>query len=321
MYNLQGKKILVTGGLGFVGSNLVKALVNEHNAVVTVIDDLFSGDLKHLAGIQYEFIHGSVEDVELLEKHVEGKDVVFHLAARNIIVSNKNPREDLRVNVIGTFNVLNACKKLNTQRIVYTSTSSIYGNPTSLPIGEDDKKSFLNFYSASKYSAEIYAKTFYEVFDVPVAIVRYSNVYGYNQSPLNPYCGVIGKFFESAIAGEDLKIHGDGEQTRDFTFVTDAVEATIAAARYIKALGNEYNVGTGVEISVNTLAEHIIQVVGSKSGIQHIDRRDIDNIRRRVINIEKTRHDLKYQPQVSIKTGLEHTYNWYKSFIGVEIPG
>lgn len=320
MYNLQEKKVLVTGGLGFVGSNLVKTLVNDYNAYVTVIDDLFSGDIKHLTGVEYEFVEGSVEDTELLDKHIEGKDVVFHLAARNIIVSNKNPREDLRVNVVGTFNVLTACKKFNTQRIVYTSTSSIYGNPISLPIGEDDKKSFLNFYSASKFSGEIYAKTFYEVFDLPVAIVRYSNVYGYNQSPLNPYCGVIGKFFESAIAGEDLKIHGDGEQTRDFTFVSDAVEATISAARFVKALGNEYNIGTGVEVSVNTLASHIVEVTGSKSKIKYIDRRDIDNIRRRVINIEKTRHDLKYQPQVSIKMGLQQTYNWYKSFIGRGIP-
>jgi len=319
MYNLQGKKILVTGGLGFVGSNLVKVLVKKYMAEVTVIDDLFSGDVKHLLGIDYEFIQGTIEDIDLLERCVEGKDVVFHLAARNIIVSNKNPREDLQVNVIGTFNVLNVCKKHQIKRIVYTSTSSIYGNPTSLPIAEDDKKSFLNFYSASKFSGEIYAKTFYEVFDLPVAIVRYSNVYGYNQSPLNPYCGVIGKFFESAIIGEDIKIHGDGEQTRDFTFVDDAVEATISAAKYEKALGNEYNIGTGVEISVNTLAKLIIHIVESKSKIKYIDRRDIDNIRRRVINVEKTRHDLKYQPQISIKKGLEETYNWYKSFIGIEL--
>ena len=319
MYNLQGKKILVTGGMGFVGSNIVRSLVNEYNAIVTVVDDLFSGNVNHLLGIDYEFINGTIEDTDLVNKCVDGKDIVFHLAARNIIVSNKNPREDLQVNVIGTFNILNACKKYNVQRIVYTSTSSIYGNPTSLPIGEDDKKSFLNFYSASKFSAEIYAKTFYEVFDLPVSIVRYSNVYGFNQSPLNPYCGVIGRFFESAIEGQDIKIHGDGEQTRDFTFVNDAVAATISAAKYEKAIGNEYNIGTGVEISVNLLAELIIQIVGSKSKIVYIDRRDIDNIRRRIINIEKTRHDLKYQPQISIKAGLEATYNWYKTFFKVEL--
>jgi UDP-glucose 4-epimerase len=291
----------------------------DYGADVTILDDLFSGNLTHLSGIDYKLIQGTVEDIDLVNKSVEGKDVVFHLAARNIIVSNKNPREDLSVNVVGSFNVFDACKKNNIERIVYTSTSSIYGNPVSLPIAEDDKKSFLNFYSASKFSGEIYAKAFYEVFNLPISIVRYSNVYGFNQSPSNPYCGVIGKFFEFADKNQEIKIHGDGEQTRDFTFITDAVSATIAAAEYERAIGNEYNVGTGVEISVNKLADIIIEIAGSKSLITHIDRRDIDNIRKRVINIEKTRHDLKYQPLVTIRNGLEKTYDWYKKSIGIGI--
>ncbi|MEO5648072.1 MAG: NAD-dependent epimerase/dehydratase family protein [Chitinophagaceae bacterium] len=312
MYNINNKQVLVTGGAGFVGSNLVKTLVNVHNCKVTVLDDLFTGNLDHLSGVDYEFVQGTVEDVELVNNTVEGKQIVFHLAARNIILSNMNPREDLSVNVIGSFNVFDACKRYNVERIVYTSTSSIYGNPTSLPISEDDKKNFLNFYSASKFSAEIYAKVYYEVFSIPISIVRYSNIYGYNQSPSNPYCGVIGKFFESAEKNIEIKIHGDGEQTRDFTFITDAISATIAAAIYERAIGNEYNVGTGVEISINKLAELIIELTDSKSIVTNIDRRDIDNIRKRVINIEKTRHDLKYQPQVTIKKGLEETLKWYK---------
>jgi UDP-glucose 4-epimerase len=212
--------------------------------------------------------------------------------------------------VVGSFNVFAAALKYGIERIVYTSTSSIYGNPQTLPIAEDDRKSFLSFYSASKFSAEVYAKAFHEVHGLPVSIVRYSNVYGYNQSPSNPYCGVIGKFIDAAFKNEDIRIHGDGEQTRDFTFVTDAVDATISAAIYDKAIGNEYNIGTGVEISVNKLAELIIQITGSKSSIVHIDKRDIDNIRRRVVNIEKTRHDLKYQPLVTLKNGLTETISW-----------
>ncbi len=309
-YQLNNKKILVTGGAGFVGSNLVRALIKQHNAKVTVLDDLFTGHLKHLDGLDYEFVQGTVEDVNLVEKLVSEHQVVFHMAARNIIVSNKNPREDLNVNVVGSFNVFAAALKYGIERIVYTSTSSIYGNPQTLPIAEDDRKSFLSFYSASKFSAEVYAKAFHEVHGLPVSIVRYSNVYGYNQSPSNPYCGVIGKFIDAAFKNEDIRIHGDGEQTRDFTFVTDAVDATISAAIYDKAIGNEYNIGTGVEISVNKLAELIIQITGSKSSIVHIDKRDIDNIRRRVVNIEKTRHDLKYQPLVTLKNGLTETISW-----------
>jgi UDP-glucose 4-epimerase len=309
-YQLNNKKILVTGGAGFVGSNLVRALIKQHNAKVTVLDDLFTGHLKHLEGLDYEFVQGTVEDVNLVENLVSEHQVVFHMAARNIIVSNKNPREDLNVNVVGSFNVFAAALKYGIERIVYTSTSSIYGNPQTLPIAEDDRKSFLSFYSASKFSAEVYAKAFHEVHGLPVSIVRYSNVYGYNQSPSNPYCGVIGKFIDAAFKNEDIRIHGDGEQTRDFTFVTDAVDATISAAIYDKAIGNEYNIGTGVEISVNKLAELIIQITGSKSSIVHIDKRDIDNIRRRVVNIEKTRHDLKYQPLVTLKNGLTETISW-----------
>jgi UDP-glucose 4-epimerase len=317
MYNLKGKKVLVTGGAGFVGSNVVKALVNEHGAEVSVLDDLFTGDMKHLKDVDCTFINGSVEDVETVNKAIEGKEVVFHMAARNIIVSNKFPRQDLNVNVLGSFNVFDACRMHNVERIVYTSTSSIYGNPTVIPISERDEKSFLSFYSGSKYAAEIYAKTFYEVFEMPIAIVRYSNVYGTNQSPSNPYCGVIGKFIEAAFKNETIRIHGDGEQTRDFTFITDAVSATIAAATYDRAVGSEYNIGTGVEISVNNLAELIIEKTGSKSVIEHIDKRDIDNIRRRVLNIEHIRHDLRYQPTVTIKQGIERTIDWYRADKGL----
>lgn len=305
---------MVTGGAGFVGSNIVKALVEQYGADVTVFDDLFTGTLVHLEGIHHRFVKGSVEDADLLLECIKGMDVVFHLAARNIIVSNKNPREDLSVNVVGSFNVYDACLKNKVERVVYSSTSSIYGNPSSIPVSEDDRKSFLSFYSASKFSGEVYAKAFYEVFDLPVTIIRYSNVYGYNQAPSNPYCGVIGKFIDQALKGEPLRIHGDGEQTRDFTFIDDAVQATIAAAVYEKGIGNIYNIGTGVETSVNRLAELIVEITGSDVAVEHIDKRDIDNIRRRVVNIERTRHDLRYQPLTTLKDGLTKTIEWYKQF-------
>ena len=311
--DLNKKKILVTGGAGFVGSNLVQTLKRDYNVEVTVLDDLFSGNAAYLENIDCELVKGSVEDRELVDSLIKGKDIVFHLAARNIIVSNKNPREDLNVNVVGSFNVLESCLKNNIERLVYTSTSSIYGNTAQLPIHETDTKSFLSFYSASKYSAEVYAKAFNEVFELPVSVVRYSNVFGYNQSPLNPYCGVIGKFINSALLNENIRIHGDGEQTRDFTFIDDAVNATIGAAVSPKAIGNEYNVGTGVEVSINRLAESIISICESKSIIEHIDKRDIDNIRRRVVSIERARHDLRFSPMTTLNQGLIKTIEWYKA--------
>ena len=311
MLSLTNKRILVTGGAGFVGSNLVKTLVEIYGARVRVMDDLFTGSLEHLKGIDYEFVYGSVEDQELVESTVDGMDVVFHLASRNIVVSNKNPREDLNVNVKGSFNVFEACMKYKVARVVYTSTSSVYGEPEDLPVHEEDRKSFLNFYSASKYSAEVYAKTFFEVFHLPVTILRYSNVYGPNQLPTNPYCGVIGKFISAALNNEALKIHGTGLQTRDYTYIDDAVNATIAAAIHPNAVGEDYNIGTGCETSVNQLADSVLRITNSRSPIIHVDNRDIDNISRRAISINKAVTDLEYQPRYSITTGLKQTVSWF----------
>ena len=313
--NLENKKILVTGGAGFVGSNLVKALAETYKADVTVMDDLFTGNRGFLKGIKHEFIHGSVSDYNIVEELVKKADIVFHLAARNIIVSNSNPREDLEVNVIGTFNILEACKQHGIERLIYTSTASVYGSPKTLPISEDSSKEFLSFYSASKFSGEVYCQTFYEVFNVPVAIVRYSNVFGYNQLPLNPYCGVIGKFIESSIAGLPIKIHGDGEQTRDYTFIADAVEATISAAIVPRAIGQIYNIATGAETSVKNLAIIINSLTGSQSPLEYIDKRDIDNIRKRYLNIDKIRHELKFSPLTGLETGLSKTIEWYKEYL------
>ena len=145
MLSLTNKRILVTGGAGFVGSNLVKTLVEIYGARVRVMHDLFTGSLEHLKGIDYEFVYGSVEDQELVESTVDGMDVVFHLASRNIVVSNKNPREDLNVNVKGSFNVFEACMKYKVARVVYTSTSSVYGEPEDLPVHEEDRKKFFKF--------------------------------------------------------------------------------------------------------------------------------------------------------------------------------
>ncbi|MDQ3683818.1 MAG: NAD-dependent epimerase/dehydratase family protein [Bacteroidota bacterium] len=311
MTNLINKKILVTGGAGFIGSNLVRKLIEKYNAEVTVLDDLFTGDVGLLKDLDYEFIHGSIEDAALVDECVRGKNIVFHLAARNIIVSNQNPREDLNVNVGGSFNVFEACLLHNVERVVYASTSSIYGNPEKLPICENDHKSFLNFYSASKFSAETYAKTFFEVFNLPVSIIRYSNVYGINQHPSNAYCGVIGKFMEAALLNKPMPVHGNGLQTRDYTYIEDAIDATIAAAIYPKAIGNDYNIGTGIETSVNELVQHIIKLTGSQSPVTHIDNRDIDNIEKRCINITKSTLDLQYKPSFTIKKGLSKTIKWF----------
>lgn len=145
-----------------------------------------------------------------------------------------------------------------------------------------------------------------------MVIVRYSNIYGYYQTPANPYCGVIGKFMLWALRNEPLLIHGDGEQTRDFTFIDDAIEATIAAAFNPNSTGKTYNIGTGQETSINQLAKMIIEAVGSSSTINYVESRDIDNIRRRVLSIERLRRDLQIIPRNPLEKGIELTLNWFR---------
>jgi len=312
----QNKKVLVTGGAGFVGSNLVNALVHE-GADVTVLDDLFTGSKDNIAVLKdIEFIEGTVTDYELIERLVKNNDIVFNLAVRNIIVSTVSPLLDFQVNTGGTFNILQAARAHGIEKVVYTSSASVYGNPRYLPINEDDRLSTLNPYAASKMSGETYCSAFYESYGVPVTALRYSNVYGINQSPTNPYCGVVSKFFDRVMDGYAPYIHGDGEQTRDFTFVSDTVEATLLAALSPKADGEVFNVASGKETSVNELASHIARLAGAGIGPVYVDKRDIDNIRRRVLNIEKIRRVLRWSPQINLRTGLGLTYEWLCSLNG-----
>jgi len=309
MKPLSEMKILVTGGAGFVGSNLVERLVKD-NARVIVLDDLFSGKESNLPQSNFiEFVKGSVCNETLVTKLVNDVDMVFHLAARNIIVSTKEPKEDFAVNIGGTLNILMAAREKG-PKVVYTSSTSIYGNPKHLPIHEEDGINPLSPYSTSKLAGESYCLAFYETYGLPTAVVRYSNVYGIRQSPLNTYCGAISKFFEWVMRGESPKIHGDGDQSRDFTFVSDAVEATLLAGISPKSEGRAYNVSTGIETTINELVRRIIRICGSSVEPVYVDRRDVDNIRRRVCNIERIRHELRWIPKITLDRGLQLTRDW-----------
>jgi UDP-glucose 4-epimerase len=304
-----GRRILVTGGAGFVGGALTQRLV-EAGARVTVLDDLFTG-FAETVPTGAEFVEGSVTDEKLVDELVAANSLVFHMAARNIIASTANPRDDFATNIGGTLNVLLAAKANKVDRVVYTSSASVYGNPRSIPINEDDVLVPLTPYAVSKLGGENYCQAFYESYGLPTACVRYSNVFGPGQRPDNPYCGVVSKFLVDAHAGRPLSVHGDGEQTRDYTYVDDAVEATLLAAIRPRAEGEVFNVGTGIETSVTGLAEAIGRALSMSVEIARIDRRDIDNIRRRVVNIEKARRMLRWTPQVTLEQGLSRTAEWF----------
>lgn len=311
--NFKGRKVLVTGGVGFVGSNLVERVI-KCGGEVTVLDDLFTGSRDNIdKGFEYKFVKGSVTDQDLVTRLVDESDLVAHMAARNIIVSTKNPRSDYEVNIGGTLNVLMAARETGIERIVYTSSASVYGNPRIIPINEDERPHTFSPYSVSKLAGENYCNAFYETYGTPVAVVRYSNVYGPKQDPQNPYCGVISKFMEAIHLDKRPQIHGDGQQTRDFTYVDDAVDATLLALASPKSEGMIFNLGTGTETRIVDLISILSRLMGKDIVPENIDRRDIDNIRRRVLNIERIRTRLRWQPTVSLEEGLKRTVEWYNS--------
>lgn len=308
--DLKNAKVLVTGGAGFVGSNIVSMLL-DMGAIVTVLDSLYTG-FKEFVPIHpnVTFVQGDVCDAQLVDKLVSENPLVIHAAAKNIIISTKNPYEDYETNIGGTLNILLSAKKHNTVKVVYTGSASVYGNSVSIPVSENSPTYTLTPYAVSKLAGENYCTAFYESYDSPVAVVRYSNVYGINQDVRNPYCGVVSKFLKSAMKNENINIHGDGEQTRDFTFVEDAANATIQALINNRSTGMVFNIGTGVEVSVNKLAHKIIEVCNSKSQLNYVDKRDIDNIRRRVVNVENIRRTLRFSPLFTLEKGLQKTYEW-----------
>lgn len=313
----KNKNILIIGGLGFIGHNLVRKL-SSIDCTITVIDNCFNSNINCLEDIRskFNFVQESALSENIFE-HFPKANYIFHLACIQINHSSKDPELDLNVNALSTLRMLEFIRKNalpQLERFIYTSTTSIYGSPVNLPINESDRPDILNHYAASKLLAENYVILYNLQYQVPTTVIRYSNVYGYGQTPNNPYCGVIGKFIHNAIKGTSISIFGDGEQTRDYTFIEDAIEATLIAATHAKSLGDVFNIATSSETSVNTLAL-ILKEQFPELEIEYVPERDIDNIRRRALSIAKINQKLGWFPKTNIKDGLKKTANWYKTTI------
>ena len=314
---IRGKKVVVTGGLGFVGHNLVKSLVNDYQCTVIVVDDCINSSESMIDPVKdkVEFHKLSVLDSAGFFPLLKDAHYIFHLACIQIAASSTNPLLDLQVNAQSTLQMLEQIRHNEyplLERFVYTSSCSVYGSTSRLPLSENEATRVLSNYAATKLLGEQYTLIYNRNYNIPVSVVRYSNVYGFGQSPRNPYCGVLGKFIHNALTNQPLTVVGDGEQTRDYTFITDSVDATILSAVHPMAYGDVFNVGSGIETSVNKLASLIAEQVPD-STITYVPERDIDNIRRRVVDIEKIHQRLGWVPKMGIQKGIQITMDWYKT--------
>ncbi|MFC2010270.1 SDR family oxidoreductase [Chloroflexota bacterium] len=304
-------KVIVTGGAGFIGSYLSEMLV-EQGCQVTIIDDLSTGKIDNtnalLRNRGVEFVQGSITDFNTLQKVVKGAEYIFHLAAiPSVPRSIENPQATNNVNVNGTLNVLLAAREQNIRKVVYSSSSSVYGDTKVLLKKEDMAPQPLSPYAVSKLTGEYYCRVFHRVYQLPTVCLRYFNVYGPRQDPASQYAAAIPRFITQVLSGKPVTIYGDGEQTRDFTFVKDAVEANILAAE--SDASGVYNIGSGENITINHLAKLIAELSGKKMKWVFQDTRAGD-VRHSLADISAAKA-FGYKPKYNLKDGLIETIGWF----------
>ncbi len=312
---LKDVQVLVTGGGGFIGSHLVDALL-ELGARVRVLDNFATGhreNLTHCRG-RIESIEGDVRDADLCRAACRGVEVVFHEAALGSVPrSLEDPATTIGVNVLGTANILMAARDAGVPRLVYASSSSVYGDSPKLPKSEGEEGRPLSPYAASKQTAEQLAAVFSRCYGLQTIGLRYFNVYGPRQDPTGPYAAVIPRFFRASCLGEPLRIYGDGEQSRDFTYVADAVEANLlAAGAPEEACEGAYNVATGERTTVNRLAQAIRRLTGDTgSDPIHEPPRPAD-VRHSLADLELARRRVGYHPAYDLEEGLAACQDYYR---------
>jgi nucleoside-diphosphate-sugar epimerase len=307
-------RYLVTGGAGFIGSNTVDELVRRGHGVV-VLDDLSAGKEENLADIRNKitFVKGSIGDLEVVQKACHQADYVIHLAARTSVPrSVKDPIETNRINVDGTLNVLVAARDNKVKRVVYAASSSAYGETPTLPKVESMDPKPISPYGVSKFAGELYAQTFGRCYGLENVSLRYFNIFGPRQDPDSPYSGVLSRFATAFLDDLQPIIYGDGNQTRDFTFVDNAVQANLRACEIPGISGEVFNIGTGQSISLNQTVDLFCRISGKQLAAQYEAPRDGD-IRDSLADISRARELLTYEVAVRFEEGLQRTYDWYRS--------
>jgi UDP-glucose 4-epimerase len=307
-------RYLVTGGAGFIGSNTADELVRRGHSVV-VLDDLSAGKEDNLAEIRNKitFIKGSITDIEVVRKAMHEAECVLHLAARTSVPrSVKDPIETNKINIDGTLNVLVAAKELKVRRVVFAASSSAYGETPTLPKIETMQPQPISPYGVTKYVGELYGQTFGRCYGLENVALRYFNIFGPRQDPSSPYSGVLAKFCTAFLEDTQPVVFGDGEQTRDFTYVENAVHANLLACEAPNVSGKVFNVGVGGRVSLNEVLRELGKITAKTREAKYEPPRDGD-IRDSQADISQAREYLGYEPLVSFEEGLSRTFEWYRA--------
>lgn len=308
------ERVLILGGCGFIGSNLVRRLVAQDFHCV-VVDSLLTGRTSALPNDPHiDFYKGDFWDTALLRDALKEVSYVIHAATVNITLSNENPELCIASNIAGTMRLFECLRQTHAmKKIIYCSSASVYGNAAILPTPEDAQITTLSHYATAKMTGELYAQYYYFRAGLPLCVVRYSNVYGPGQTPTNPYCGVVSRFFEQLRQGQELHIYGSGEQTRDYTFVDDVVEATVLAMTAEVSLGQTFNIASGKETSVMSLANAISHIVDITPKLIFQSPRGIDGIKRRCLDTSRVLNALGWSAKTNLDDGLRQTKQWLDS--------
>ncbi|MDP6944023.1 MAG: NAD-dependent epimerase/dehydratase family protein [Myxococcota bacterium] len=303
--------VLITGGAGFIGSNLARAALARGDEV-RIIDDLSTGRRANLEGLDIELFEASILDASTLARAVDGCHVVFHMAGQvSVARSVDEPAMTHEVNATGSLRVYQAARAAGVERVVYSASCAAYGQTEALPIHESTAPSPDSPYAASKLMGELYGSAWSRAMGLEVVSLRYFNVYGPRQNPAGGYAAAIPAFITRLLRGEDITIHGDGEQTRDFVFVDDVVQANIRASTAPGAAGHVVNVGSGQRISVNTLVSTLQDIIPSTTNVVHGPPR-VGDIRHSVADTSAASALLDFDAATSIAEGLTRTVAWYR---------
>ena len=307
------RKVLVTGGAGFIGSNIARLVAAETGADVVVLDDLSSGYRDNLEGLPVTFLEGDVRDPAMVRRAIDGCDTVFHLAASvGNTRSIDDPVRDSEINVLGTLRVLEAAREAGTGKIVYSSSAGIFGELKTLPIREDHAIDPDTPYGASKLGGEKLCLAYAKLYAIEAVCLRYFNVYGINQR-YDAYGNVIPIFAHRVLHGEPITIFGDGEQTRDFVNVRDVARANLAAAQ-TAGLSGAFNVASATRITINELARMVTGASGVPAVVQYGPPRKGD-VRHSLADISAARAAFGYQPSVGLDEGLREYMDWSRSVL------